>query len=492
MAGLSFVEAGIVPATAMHALVDAMSNTTRLGVNNISEERPMHQPALPLPSPTRRRAPWSSSPLAALPGSDRLDELYHLIRDPTAFLHTRFARYGRLFKTRFVIPAVFAVGEEANRTMLVTRTPDFSEGRGYARTPVRWVFRGSIMLQDGDEHAHTRALLSPAVGRLAIHESAAQVQHIWERCAAALRPDRVEDVYLLSERTTFAVAANVLVGLTLGSETDAFRPLFEDVIGGMMVQVPLRVPFGRLDRSLKARAALVRLLGPHIERARRRPPVGLVGQLAHHRDPAGQPLSIEEIVGHLTMLAWAGYDTTASTSAWILHLLAERPALQARLRAELAVAGNDPAALATAAGVPAVETFLLEVERMYPSALFFPRVTTQPISLLGHSLPKDTLVFYSPYLSHRDPETFDNPHVFDPDRWSRAERRPSPARLVGFGGGVRVCLGKAFAKLQLRLLIGALLRHHRIEPDPLARPRIQGLPVHHPVGARVRFVPLTE
>jgi cytochrome P450 len=128
---------------------------------------------------------------------------------------------------------------------------------------------------------------------------------------------------------------------------------------------------------------------------------------------------------------------------------------------------------------------------MYPSALFFPRVTTRPLSLLGHELPQETLVFYSPYLSHRDPATFENPNVFDPDRWSRGgPERPSPARLVGFGGGVRVCLGKAFAKLQLRLLIGALLRRHRIEPDPLSRPRIMGLPVHHPIGSRVRFVPL--
>src|SRR5689334_23057749 len=102
---------------------------------------------------------------SALPGSDRLDELVHLLRDPTAFLHARFQRHGRLWKTRFVFPAVFAVGDEANRTMLVTRRGDFAQGLGYARTPVRWVFAGSIMLQDGDEHVRTRELLTPAVGK---------------------------------------------------------------------------------------------------------------------------------------------------------------------------------------------------------------------------------------------------------------------------------------------------------------------------------------
>jgi cytochrome P450 len=377
---------------------------------------------------------------------------------------------------------VFAVGDEANRTILVNQRADFPQGRGYARTPVRWVFAGSIMLQDGAEHARTRELLSPAVGKLAIHESAARVAAIWERCAEKVSH---EDVYQLAERTTFEVAANVLIGLALGAETDAFRPLFEDVIGGMVVPIPLRVPFGRLDRSLKARAALVELLTPHVERARQAPASGLVGQLAHHRDAQGVSLGAAEIVEHLVLLAWAGYDTTASSASWILWTLAQRPDWQARLREELAPL-ESVEDLEVGARLPLLEAFLLEIERMYPSALFFPRVVAEDVELGGHRLPAGTLVFYSPYLSHRDPATFENPNAFDPERWLRTPR-PSPARLVGFGGGPRVCLGKAFAKLQLRLMLRALLRRHSLEPDPLARPRIQGLPVHHPVGARVLF-----
>jgi hypothetical protein len=59
--------------------------------------------------------------LSALPGSGSPGELFHLLRDPTGFLHERFERHGRLWRTRFVYPAVFAIGDEANRTMLVTR-----------------------------------------------------------------------------------------------------------------------------------------------------------------------------------------------------------------------------------------------------------------------------------------------------------------------------------------------------------------------------------
>jgi cytochrome P450 len=429
-----------------------------------------------------------------IPGSDSPAELLHLLRDARAFLHSRFDRHGRLWRTRFVVPALFAVGDEANRAMLVTRQVDFSQGRGYERTPVRWVFRGSIMLQDGEEHATTRAMLTPAVGRLAIREAAGRVWDIWDRRAAALAPAPAcsYDAYRLAEATTFEVAANVLVGLPLGAETAKFQPLFEDVIGGMMAHVPLRLPFGKLDRALRARAALVRLLGPHVLAARRREPAGLLGQLAHHRHADGRLPSVEEIVGHLVLLAWAGYDTTASAASWIIHILAERPDWQTRLRDEARLLGDDHAALDIGTRAPALESFLFEIERLHPSALFFPRVAQRDFELFGHLVPRDTLVFYSPYLSHRDPALFDNPNAFDPDRWSasRAPHHPSPSRLFGFGGGVRVCLGKAFAKLQLRLMSHALLLRHRLEPDPQARVRVAALPVHHPVGALVRFTPL--
>lgn len=428
-----------------------------------------------------------------IPGSTHPTELYHLVRDPLAFLHERYRRHGRLWRTRFVVPALFAIGDEANRTILVTRQVDFSQGRGYERTPVRWVFRGSIMLQDGEEHATTRAMLTPAVGRLAIRESVGRVWDIWDRRAAALASSRSYDAYQLAEAATFDVAANVLIGLPLGAETAKFQPLFEDVIGGMMAHVPLRLPFGKLDRALKARAALVTLLAPYVLAARTREPAGLLGQLAHYRDADGAWASVEDIVGHLVLLAWAGYDTTASAASWIIHLLAERPEWQTRLRNEALAIGPEHAGLEVASAAPELESFLLEVERLHPSALFFPRVVERDFELFGHKVPRHTLVFYSPYLSHRDPALFDNPNAFDPDRWSpaRGPERASPSRLVGFGGGVRVCLGKAFAKLQLRLMTHALLLRYRLEPDPMARVRIAGLPVHHPLGALVRFAPLT-
>lgn len=424
--------------------------------------------------------------LANIPGSGSPLELVHLLRGATRFLRQRFERHGRVFRTRLAYPVVFLVGEEANKTVLVTRRHEMSFGMGYAQTAVRRVFEGSIMLQDGDAHDRTRAVLSPAVGVLAVKESAERVRDVWTRTAAPLARSTSVDAYELTQRATFAVAANVLTGLALGEETEGFRPYFERLIDGIMAPTTLRIPFGRLDRALDARETLVAMLRPRVLAARARPSEGLLGALAHHRDAAGDHVPIDEIVGHLLLLFWAGYDTTASAAAWVLHELARRDDWQERLRAELAANGD---AITESLELPLVNAFLNEVERMYPSALFFPRIALADFPIGDHVVPKGTPTFYTPYMSHRDPASFDDPDLFDPDRWtaSRGDRRAIAGKLVGFGGGPRVCLGKTFAKLQLRVMLHTLLSRYRIAHDPKSRSRVLELPVHHPVDSKMRF-----
>lgn len=432
--------------------------------------------------------------LSAMPGSDSFYELVHLLRDPRKYFLDRFERHGYVWRSRILVPVVFLIGAEANKTIHVTRRSSFSYELGYGATHIRRIFEGSLMLLDGDAQQRARHILSPAVGKLALAESADKVTDIWQGAADdAAASGAGVDVYAMVERATFDVAANVLAGFHLGEETARFRHLFETLIDGVMAPIPLRVPMGRLDRALRARRKLIKLLEPRIAAARERAPEGLVGQLAHHRDEDGSPVSSDEIAAHVLLLVWAGYDTTASAGSWVMHQLARRPDWQDRLRSELSrIVGDRP--LTTEDGRKLVEMswFMREIERMFPSALFFPRVTTEPIHFNGYDIPKGKAVFYSPYLTHRDPALFDNPNAFEPERWDpeRPGRKAKSSYLVGFGGGPRVCLGKAFALMQLSIMIASVVRRYRVEPDPKARVSIQGVPVHRPVGSIVTLRPL--
>lgn len=432
----------------------------------------------------------SRSPLAAIPGSDALSELVHLIRTPTQFFHERFEQYGRIFKTRLVYQVVFLIGHEANRSIMITKRHQFGFGAGYAQTPVERIFHNSIMLQDGEDHRRTRDILTPAVGRLAVRESAEQVHRVWGPHGASLAGG-TRDAYDVAQRGTFAVAAGALTGLETDGDAEAFRPDFEALIEGIMAPTKVRVPFGKLDRALKARDRIIAKMRPRVEAARAAEPVGLLGQLAHYTDEDGVHLPIDEIIEHLILLFWAGYDTTASSVSWVLHVLARRPDWQRRLRDDLAKV-DDIASMENRSDLQQVAWFLYEIERMYPSVLFFPRIAMEDIEYAGYSIPKGTPTFYSPYMTHHDPGSFENPDVFDPERWDPelGDKQAKRSYLVGFGGGPRICLGKAFANLQLRIVLHAILGRYRLSPD-LSRPySVMGLPVHHPVDSGIRFDPL--
>lgn len=430
--------------------------------------------------------------LQLIPGDDSVLELASLIRNPTGFFHDRYERFGRVFRTRLMVGGVFMIGADANKSIMVTRRAEFGFGKGYETTNVKNVFEGSIMMMDGEEHQTTRSILNPAVGRLAVRESGEPVQQIWrERLAYAASQDCV-DAYEFARLSTFKVSGNVLTGLELGEELDSYEPLLETIIAGIMAPTPIRYPFGVLDKAMKARDEVIRRMVPRIEAARQVPPRGLVGQLAHYQDANGEYLCPKHIARQLILLFWAGYDTTASASTWILHRLARRPDWQRRLREEFqTIERGDLDALETGRKLPQTEWFLYEIERHTPSVLFFPRIALQDIEYGGFVIPEGTPVFYSPYMSHRDPGSFDNPNAFDPDRWNPAnDRKARVSDLVGFGGGPRICLGKAFAKLQMKILLYELLMNYYVESDDRKPFTVRGLPVHHPVDSSIRIRPL--
>ena len=76
-----------------------------------------------------------------------------------------------------------------------------------------------------------------------------------------------------------------------------------------------------------------------------------------------------------------------------------------------------------------------------------------------------------PGATHMLPHIWTTPTSFDPDRFAapREEHKRAPYALVGFGGGPRICIGRAVARTELALLVAGVLRHYRltggIRPD---------------------------
>jgi cytochrome P450 len=173
----------------------------------------------------------------------------------------------------------------------------------------------------------------------------------------------------------------------------------------------------------------------------------LVG--ARHED--GSPMSDEEMRDELLTLLVAGHETTATSLAWAVERLARHPDKLERLRAEVE-AGDEGYLTAT----------IQETLRLRPVISIVLRKLTEPVEIGGYELPAGVSVAPCVYLVHRNPEIYPEPQRFRPERF--LDNPPGTYTWIPFGGGVRRCLGAAFAQFEMAVVLKELVRRHGIRP----------------------------
>jgi cytochrome P450 len=170
---------------------------------------------------------------------------------------------------------------------------------------------------------------------------------------------------------------------------------------------------------------------------------------ARHED--GSPMSDGEIRDELLTLLVAGHETTATALSWAMERLTRHPEKLERLRAE-AETGEDAYLTAT----------VQETLRLRPVIVVVIRKLTEPVELGGYELPAGARVVPSIHLIHRDPQIYPEPERFLPERF--LDNPPGTYTWIPFGGGVRRCLGAAFAQFEMAVVLRELVRRYEIAP----------------------------
>ncbi|HYH54668.1 MAG TPA: cytochrome P450 [Solirubrobacterales bacterium] len=178
--------------------------------------------------------------------------------------------------------------------------------------------------------------------------------------------------------------------------------------------------------------------------------------LARHED--GSPMSDVEIRDELLTLLVAGHETTATALSWAMERLTRHPEKLERLRAEVE-AGQEEYLTAT----------IQETLRLRPVIVLVVRKLTEPVELGGYKLPAGASVTPCIHLVHRDPQIYPEPERFQPERF--LDNPPGTYTWIPFGGGIRRCLGAAFAQFEMAVVLRELVRRHEITPAKPASER---------------------
>jgi cytochrome P450 len=251
----------------------------------------------------------------------------------------------------------------------------------------------------------------------------------------------------------------------------------------------------RGQRNARASAAALHALAGEILRACQADPTRdapLVRALMAAADPStGQPLSDRAICDELVLFLLAGHDTTSTVLTYALWALGHRPELAQRVAAEAAALGQRRLTHEDMPRLGYTVQVLHEAMRLCPPAPAVGRMVMQDIEVDGFLVPAGTFAIVAIYAMHRDPDLWEDPLRFDPDRFSpqRAKGR-NRWQYLPFGGGPRGCIGDHFAMLEATVALATILR--RAEIVSLSRDFLTATPLTMiaaaPVPARVGAV----
>ena len=305
-----------------------------------------------------------------------------------------------------------------------------------------------------------------------------------ERVAAdCIRDDRV-DLDHQARRLTLQVLGRSVLGLDLGPRAATLAPHFQTALNYIArrslspVRAPTWLPTQARTRFRTSLGALQGVANEAIAACRADPAhdAELIRELIGTLDAGTDvPLTDQNIRDELIAFLVAGHDTTATTLAYSLWQLGHHRDLQERVATEVRAIGDRSLTVADIPRLAYTVQVIHEALRLCPPAAAVGRLTMRDVIIDGHRVPAGTNVIIGIYALHRDPDLWEQPTRFDPDRFC-PDRSAGRDRwqYLPFGAGPRSCIGDHFAMLEATIGLASIIRLARVEslePDfPLAVP----------------------
>jgi len=352
---------------------------------------------------------------------------------------------GRFFQIPLPMFHPYVVfGPEANRKVLVTERQKVLWRNS---DPVTDLLRRGVLIVDGEEHEHYRKLMEPSLQPGKLPDYAEMMIAQTDRVTSTWHDGETIDMLVEGRKIALLIIMQALFSVDAWEDLPAiWTPILkaiEYISPGSWIfwrKIPrpgFRKHLKQLDEYLF-----------RIIQDRRAVPAKL--DLLQHLINAG--LGDDRIRDQILTMLIAGHDTSTALLAWTFVLLGQHPDIHARLIHEIDTMDKSPS----------LDQVIKESLRLYPPIHIGNRIVAEELDFNGNKIPLGERMFYSIYLTHRDPAVWENADQFCPERFSHGRKTP-PFAYIPFGGGPRSCIGAAFGQAEARLVITRLLKNFSFE-----------------------------
>jgi len=407
-------------------------------------------------------------------------------RDPLGFLARHQRRYGDIFTVRFPFfgQIVYVARPDLVKAVFTGSPSVFHAGEANATVLEPALGPNSVLTLDDEPHMRQRKLLLPPFhggriqryGELIVEMTRREMESWPVGEPFALRPH--------TQRITLAVIMRAVFGVHDEVRLARFERLIDDF--ARRVGVITSFPFMRRDlgrwspwnRFLRSREALDEFIYEEIRMRRAEPGHeerdDVLSLLLGARDEDGEAMSDAELRDELVTVLGAGHETTATGLAWAVERLVRNPAVLAKLRDSIA-AGEDEYLGAT----------VKETLRARPVIVDVARKLKAPARVGEWDLPAGTFVLPAIAALHYREDLFPAPEEFRPERF--LDGKADYYAWIPFGGGVRRCIGAAFAEYEMRLILREFVERAELRAvdEKPERVKVRNITLTPARGARV-------
>ncbi len=417
------------------------------------------------------------TPPAGPRGYPLLGHLPDFLWDRLGFLSRCAAEYGDVVRLKIGELTFLLNNPDDIKHVLVTNSDNFDKGPRLTSPKGKRLSGEGLLTSLGSSHLRQRRMMQPVFYRTFI------------RAFAETITSGIEQMLGQWKNCTELNIGQEMMELAQGNIIKTvFGPRFDDPSGELVRAISIRkmyvehvqfslLPFPEyLPPKLRYeyQQAMTRIdntITREIEKRRAAPEAShdILSLLMHAKYEDGTGMTDKQIRDEFLTLFSAGYETIGEALTWTWYLLSQHPEVEARFLGELrevlggCVPGADDLSKLRYTGM-----ILAESMRLYPPTWIFIRMARQDAVLpSGFTIPAGSKLYLCQYVMHRNVRYWPNPERFEPERFTEQATKARPKfAYFPFGGGIRVCIGEAFAKMECLLALTTIAQRFALKLLP--------------------------
>lgn len=404
-------------------------------------------------------------------GYPLLGNLPDFLRNKLNFLLENAQKYGDWVELKLGEPTFLLNNADDIKYILTTNH------KNYEKTPRLTSERGrkfsgkGILTTKTHEHLRQRRALQPAFHFKGIAKFAREMvdntDEATNKWQHGTEINIAEVMMQLAQKNILrAVFSNLDNRLPEIAEDIITRRTYLGYIFGSLFPYPEYLPNSINRQYRQAKERLDRFINDEIER-RRQPNAAddLLTMLMNTRYDDGTSMSVTQLKDEALTIMLTGYETIGEALAWCWHQVAMHPQITDKLCKEIdSVLGGKAPEVSDLSQLKYTESIISETLRFLPPTWIYIRMATNADTLpSGAKVPAGAKIYLCPYTLHRNPQYYPDPDRFDPDRFLPDVRKKRHRfAYIPFGGGTRLCIGEAYAKMQCVIILARITQQWRL------------------------------